>query len=82
MEAWYPGDVNANDIRGGYNGALKNGTTISGLVVNRFTSRGIAFSGFGGNTVEGCFIGTDASAKGVLPNHGGVFVFRDTADTA
>src|SRR5439155_5935471 len=29
MTAWYPGDGNANDIQGGNNGTLENGTTFA-----------------------------------------------------
>ncbi|HEV7894110.1 MAG TPA: choice-of-anchor Q domain-containing protein [Pyrinomonadaceae bacterium] len=42
MEAWYPGDGNANDIRGGYNGALRNGATFaSGEVSQAFSFDGV-----------------------------------------
>ena len=36
-------------------------SVVSGLVINRFSSDGVELSGNGGNIVEGCFIGTDAT---------------------
>ena len=37
------------------------GSTIKGLVINRFGANGIEMSTNGGNTIEGNFIGTDVT---------------------
>ena len=51
---------------------VKGSTTIRGLVINRFSYQGIAIYGFLGgsigNTIEGCFIGTDPTGSIALPN--------------
>jgi uncharacterized repeat protein (TIGR01451 family)/CSLREA domain-containing protein len=44
------------------------GTTIRGLVVNRFSNVGIFLSDNGDNVVEGTFIGTDAAGAADLGN--------------
>jgi predicted outer membrane repeat protein len=49
------------------------GSTIRGLVINRFTDRAINLQTSGGNTIEGCFIGTDAS--GTTARGGGGILF-------
>lgn len=38
-----------------------NGSTISGLAINRFSGDGISLNGGDGNTISGNFIGTDAT---------------------
>jgi hypothetical protein len=43
-------------------------SVVSGLVINRFSSDGVELSGNGGNIVEGCFIGTDATGTVDLGN--------------
>jgi hypothetical protein len=40
-----------------------SGSTVQGLIVNRFSNEGILVIGGGGNTIRGNFIGTDASGK-------------------
>jgi uncharacterized repeat protein (TIGR01451 family) len=51
------------------------GSTVRGLVINRFSSFGIAISGAGGNTVAGNFIGTNAAGTTDLGNgQSGVFI--------
>lgn len=35
--------------------------TIKGLVINRFGTNGVLLMGKGGNTIKGCYIGTDAT---------------------
>src|SRR6266571_4139275 len=51
---------------------VKGSTTLRGLVINRFSYQGIAiyglFGGSSGNTIEGCFIGTDPTGSIALPN--------------
>jgi len=55
------------------------GTTIRGLVVNRFTRRGFFLSASHDNIIEGNFIGTDASGTADLGNDVGVLLgFRET----
>ncbi|HYE95667.1 MAG TPA: hypothetical protein VD962_05625, partial [Rubricoccaceae bacterium] len=55
---------------GGANGLViaAGGSTVRGLVINRFGNQGIHLLQQGGNVIEGCFIGTDvdgtASAAG------------------
>jgi hypothetical protein len=43
-------------------------SVVSGLVINRFSSDGVELSNNGGNIVEGCFIGTDATGTVDLGN--------------
>ncbi len=43
-------------------------SVVSGLVINRFSSDGVELSNQGGNIVEGCFIGTDATGTVDLGN--------------
>jgi hypothetical protein len=50
-------------------------STVKGLVINRFKRSGIMLQTNGGNTVQGCFIGTGASGSGDLGNtHQGISV--------
>jgi hypothetical protein len=51
-----------------------NDSTIKGLVINRFDSRGIVVEGFNttGNKVEGNFVGTNAAGTAALGNEDGV----------
>ena len=44
------------------------GTTVRGLVIQRFGSNGIRISGSGGNVVEGNYIGTDATGAAAAAN--------------
>jgi len=44
------------------------GSTIRGMVINRFTDEGIRLSGKGGNAVQGNFIGTDVTGTVALGN--------------
>jgi CSLREA domain-containing protein len=48
------------------NGTSSSNATLRGLVVNRFGGNGINLSG--GNTVAGCFVGTDVSGTLALAN--------------
>ena len=51
------------------------GSTVRGLVINRFGGNGIALLSRGGNTVVGNYIGTDANGSAAAPNRGqGVLV--------
>ena len=46
------------------------GSTVRGLVINRFKGSGISASGAGNNVIEGNFIGTNATGTAALPNIG------------
>jgi len=53
-------------------------STVRGLVINRFnTAGGIWLRGLGGNTIEGCYIGTDVNGTANLGNYGTGVVIRD-----
>jgi len=55
-------------------------TTVKGLVINRFSNRGILIDTAGGNVVAGNFIGTDATGASTLDNaHAGIYI-DDAAD--
>jgi hypothetical protein len=43
-------------------------SVVSGLAINRYSSDGVELSNQGGNLVEGCFIGTDATGTADLGN--------------
>jgi hypothetical protein len=51
------GGGNGLNIKGG-------GSKISALIINRFAGNGIIISTQGGNTITGCYIGTDATGTG------------------
>jgi hypothetical protein len=69
-------ELDGTNAGSGFNGIgldlVKGSTTIRGLVINRFSYQGIAIYGFSGgsigNTIEGCFIGTDPTGTTALPN--------------
>lgn len=69
-------ELDGTNAGSGFNGIgldlVKGSTTIRGLVINRFSYQGIAIYGFLGgsigNTIEGCFIGTDPTGTIALPN--------------
>ena len=46
------------------------GTTVRGLIVNRFAGPGIAIAAAGGDTVSGCRIGTNAAGTAAAANGG------------
>jgi uncharacterized repeat protein (TIGR01451 family) len=49
-------------------GIIAGNTTVRGLVINRFGSRGIAVSSAGGNVIQGDFIGTNVAGTSALGN--------------
>jgi hypothetical protein len=54
---------------------LGGGSTVQGLVINRFRGNGIVLSGGGGDIVRGNYIGTDVSGTAALGNAaGGILV--------
>ncbi len=69
--------VNASGFRV-YQGG--GGSTLRGLVINRFASRGVVLeNSTGGNHVEGDFIGTDPTGMTALGNGAGVHILDDGA---
>ena len=61
---------------------IAGGSTIKGLVINRFSSDGIYLASNGGNTIEGNYIGTDVTGTTDLGNTGsGVYVYESTGNT-
>ena len=87
------GDTNSQgpeiELNGGGAGASIRGLTIAGgnstvrgLVINRFTLDGIYLVSFGGNVIEGNYIGTNATGTTDLGNSGsGVYVHSSTGNT-
>lgn len=75
-----PGSINATpliELNGSGAGAnadglsiTAGGSTVKGLIINRFSRFGIQLSGSSGNRVEGNFIGTDSSGTSDLGNSG------------
>ncbi|MEM8499380.1 MAG: LamG-like jellyroll fold domain-containing protein [Pseudomonadota bacterium] len=59
-----------------------DGSTIRGLVINRFTGDGIELNGGSGNhTIVGNFIGTDVAGTAALANTGsGIFVINSNGN--
>jgi hypothetical protein len=49
-------------------------TTIKGLVIDGFSGVGIVIQNLGGNTIQGNYIGTDASGEVAVPNFQGVLI--------
>jgi CSLREA domain-containing protein len=76
--------IELNGVTGGSFGLLLTGgnSTVRGLVVNRFSSLGIAMSSAGGNTITGNFVGTDAAGASDLGNgQSGIFVNNVAGNT-
>lgn len=48
------------------------GTTVRGLVMNGFPGSAIAIRQNGGNSVQGCYIGTDSTGTRAVPNNYGI----------
>jgi hypothetical protein len=69
-----PAGTNALVIMGG-------GTTVRGLAIGNFLPNGInngfaiVLDSLGGNTIEGCYLGTDATGMTAHPNAAGIGVF-------
>src|SRR5262245_33981172 len=58
------------------------GSTVKGMVINRFGGSGIRISGGGGHTVTDDFIGTSAGGNGLLGNNGdGVLIDKSAGNT-
>ena len=55
------------------------GSTVRGLIVNNFSiGNGIELRTYGGNIIEGNFIGVDSDGISVEPNYYGIRVFSDS----
>jgi hypothetical protein len=53
------------------------GSTIRGLAIYRCKRDGIRISGLGTNTIQACYLGTDATGTNVLGNlEAGVYIYR------
>ena len=64
-------EINATNT--GFNVVLlisAGNTTIRSLIINRFQNGGILLSANGGNHIEGCYIGTDATGSTGTNNNG------------
>ena len=61
---------------------VAGGSTVKGLVINRFTGNGIFLISGGGNVVEGNFLGTDITGTTALGNgQHGVIVINSAGNT-
>ncbi len=75
--------IQINGASSGSNAGLRllsGGSTVRGLILNRFPAQGIYIRGSGSNHVAGCFIGTDASGTAASPNNQGVWIDTSTAN--
>ena len=69
---------------GGVNGLkiTAGGSTVQGLVINRFSGHGIYIATAGGNTIQGNYIGTDVNGTTALSNTlSGVYIDGTTNNT-
>ena len=57
------------------------GSTISGLAIFRCKRDGIRITGLGNSTIQGCYLGTDASGTNALGNQeAGVYIYRSSTN--
>jgi parallel beta-helix repeat protein len=74
--------ANGFDVNLGPNGPFPTGVTLKSLVINGFSANGVLIEADGGpntgsfdNTVQGCYIGTNATGATAVPNGGnGIFI--------
>src|SRR6184192_4053166 len=66
-------EMNGAGAGAGVNGLSVNAPNIiiKGLIINRFSGYGINFESFGNNTVQGCYIGTNATGMAASANIAG-----------
>src|SRR3989449_3124125 len=66
-------ELNGAGAGTGVNGFSVNApnVTIKGLIINRFSGYGINFDSFGGDTVQGCYVGTSAAGTSSSANVAG-----------
>lgn len=57
--------VGTNAVAGSGLEITAGGSTVRGLAINRFPSNGITLRTSGGNTIEACYLGTDAATGAV-----------------
>ncbi len=58
------------------------GSTVRGLVINRFLSNGINVTTNGGNTIAGSYVGTNSSGTAASPNAGlGIYINNVASNT-
>jgi hypothetical protein len=70
-------EINGNGAGSGVHGLdiTAGGSTVRGLIINRFGSgNGIRLRSNGGNTVKGCYIGTNAAGTAAAANDHGIYV--------
>ena len=63
-------ELNGNNVAGTGLSITGGGSTVRGLVINRFTGSGISISTQGGNVVEANIIGADVAGTAARPNGG------------
>ncbi len=62
--------------------AIQGGnSTVSKLVIEGFSDRGIFLEGVGGDVVRGCYIGLDAAGTTASANHIGILWWRASGTT-
>jgi hypothetical protein len=66
---------------GGFN-IPSSGNRIHSLVINGFNNTGVSITGAGatGNVVTGCFLGTNASGTGAVPNSSGMVITQGASN--
>jgi hypothetical protein len=65
-------EIDGTGVGGGFSTGLNvsaGGSTIQGLVVNRWATAIATFGGSGGDVIRGCFLGTDPTGTFALPNN-------------
>jgi hypothetical protein len=77
-------ELNGANTGAGANGLVlrAGGSTVKGLVINRFPNDGILVTGLGANIITGDFIGTDPTGKVARANgNNGVEIVRSSNNT-
>ena len=77
LDAGDLGGGSAIDLMGG-----SDGSTLSALVIHGAPEAGVKISDSGGNTIAGCYIGTDASGTTALANGAGIKIVGSSADNS
>ena len=69
-------ELNGAGAGAGVNGITitAGGSTVQGLIVNRFTGNGIYIDGNGNNTIAGNYIGVNAAGTAADPNNYGIWI--------
>ncbi len=76
-------ELRGNGAGAGVDGLLitAGGSTVRGLVINRFNASGIQLTTVGGNTIAGNYIGTTAAGTAASANAYGIRVASGSANT-